>query len=91
MEESIDLFLVKHGGQLQELYNNINNYILDNQFNMLDRNLRCNRELKLSDFIQRVTEMYLYNLEHYSEENPTIDGAFREVLLQTAQELTDNE
>ena len=48
-------------------------------------------ELKLSDFIQRVTEMYLYNLKHYSEENPTIDGAFREVLLQTAQELTDNE
>ena len=48
-------------------------------------------ELKLSDFIQRVTEMYLYNLKHYPEENPTIDGAFREVLLQTSQELTDNE
>ena len=48
-------------------------------------------ELKLSDFIQRVTEMYLYNLENYPEENPTIDGAFREVLLQTTQELIDNE
>ena len=48
-------------------------------------------EFKLSDFIERVTEMYLYNLENYPEENPTIDGAFREVLLQTSQELTDNE
>ena len=42
-------------------------------------------EFKLSDFIERVTEMYLYNLENYPEENPTIDGAFREVLLQTSQ------
>jgi len=48
-------------------------------------------ELKLSDFIERVTDMYLYNLKHYPEENPTIDGAFREVLLQTSTELTDNE
>ena len=48
-------------------------------------------ELKLSDFIERVTDMYLYNLKHYPEENPTIDGAFREVLLQTSTELVDNE
>tara|TARA_R100000988_G_scaffold75032_1_gene39567 strand:+ start:799 stop:963 length:165 start_codon:yes stop_codon:yes gene_type:complete len=48
-------------------------------------------ELKLADFIERVTDMYKYNLEHYPEENPTIDGAFREVLLQTSMELTDNE
>ena len=48
-------------------------------------------KFKLSDFIQRITEMYLYNLEHYPEENPTIDGAFREVLLQTAEELLSNE
>ena len=48
-------------------------------------------ELKLSDFIERVTDMYLYNLKHYPEENPTIDGAFREVLLQTSTELTDND
>ncbi len=48
-------------------------------------------ELKLSDFIEKVTDMYLYNLKHYPEENPTIDGAFREVLLQTSTELVDNE
>jgi len=48
-------------------------------------------EFKLSDFIERVMNMYLYNLEHYPEENPTIDGAFREVLLQTSTELVDNE
>jgi len=48
-------------------------------------------ELKLSDFIERVTDMYLHNLKHYPEENPTIDGAFREVLLQTSTELVDNE
>ena len=48
-------------------------------------------ELKLSDFIERVTNMYLYNLKHYPEENPTIDGAFREVLLQTADELMGDE
>ena len=48
-------------------------------------------EFKLSDFIERVMSMYLYNLEHYSEENPTIDGAFREVLLQTSQEILNND
>ena len=32
------------------------------------------------EFISRVTEMYAHNLIHYSEENPTLDGAFREVL-----------
>ena len=48
-------------------------------------------EFKLADFIGRVMDMYLYNLKHYPEENPTIDGAFREVLLQTAEELTNNE
>jgi len=48
-------------------------------------------ELKLSDFIERVMNMYLYNLEHYPEEKPTIDGAFREVLLQTTQEILNND
>ena len=48
-------------------------------------------EFKLADFIGRVMDMYLHNLKHYPEENPTIDGAFREVLLQTAEELTNNE
>ena len=45
---------------------------------------------KLSDFMERVTEMYLYNLEHYPDEKPTIDGAFREVLLQISQELWED-
>ena len=67
MEESIDLFLVKHGGQLQELYNNINNYILDNQFNMLDRNLRCNRELKLSDFFDIISNSIHFEETIYSD------------------------
>ena len=48
-------------------------------------------ELKLSDFIERVMNMYLYNLEHYPEEKPTIDGAFREVLLQTTQEILNKD
>jgi hypothetical protein len=71
MEESIDLFLVKHGDQLQDLYNNINNYILDNQFNILDGNLRCNRELKLSDFFDIISHSIHFEetIESDSEEN----------------------
>ena len=38
-------------------------------------------ELKLSDFIEKITNMYLHNLE-----KPTIDGAFREVLQQIWEE-----
>ena len=48
-------------------------------------------DLTYYEFIEKVTSYYLHNLEHYPEEKPTIDGAFREVLLQTSQELTDNE
>lgn len=40
-------------------------------------------ELKLSDFIEKVTDMFLYNIEHYPDEKPTLDGAFREILLET--------
>tara|TARA_R100001510_G_scaffold21616_1_gene18928 strand:+ start:451 stop:621 length:171 start_codon:yes stop_codon:yes gene_type:complete len=43
-------------------------------------------ELKLSDFIEKITNMYLHNLEHYPDEKPTIDGAFREVLQQIWEE-----
>ena len=79
MEESIDLFLVKQGDQLQELYNNINNYILDNQFNILDRNLRCDRELKLSDFFDIISHSIYFEetIDCDSEENDNeyfIDG-----------------
>ena len=34
-----------------------------------------------AEFISRVTEMYAHNIVHYPEENPTLDGAFREVLV----------
>ena len=48
-------------------------------------------DLTYYEFIEKVTSYYLHNLEHYPEEKPTIDGAFREVLLQIAEELADNE
>tara|TARA_Y100001937_G_scaffold96264_1_gene130835 strand:+ start:390 stop:539 length:150 start_codon:yes stop_codon:yes gene_type:complete len=33
------------------------------------------------EFISRVTEMYAHNLVHYPDENPTLDGAFCEVMV----------
>ena len=53
---------------------------------MIDTN-----DLRYYEFLEKVTSYYLHNLEHYPEEKPTIDGAFREVLLQTAEELLSNE
>ena len=44
-------------------------------------------DLKYYEFLEKVIECYLYNLEHYPEEKPTIDGAFKEVLLQYTEEL----
>ena len=44
-------------------------------------------DLNYYEFIERVTNCYLHNLEHYPEEKPTIDGAFKEVLLQYTEEL----
>ena len=38
-----------------------------------------NAEL-IDDFLVKVSEMYLYNLEQYPEENPTMIGAFCEIL-----------
>ena len=38
-----------------------------------------NAEL-IDDFLVKVSEMYHYNLEQYPEENPTMIGAFCEIL-----------
>ena len=40
-----------------------------------------------NEFVERITNCHLHNLEHYPEEKPTIDGAFKEVLLQYTEEL----
>ena len=40
-----------------------------------------------ADFISTVTEMYAYNIVHYPGENPTLDGAFREVLVDMIDEV----
>ena len=34
----------------------------------------------VEEFLVKVSEMYQYNLEQYPEENPTMQGAFEEVL-----------
>ena len=44
-------------------------------------------DLRYYEFLEKVTSYYLHNLEHYPEEKPTIDGAFKEVLLQYTEEL----
>ena len=54
MDESLDLFLVKYSDSLQNLYNNIQNYISDNNFNILDRNLKFEREFKINDFLELI-------------------------------------
>tara|TARA_R100000781_G_C3978725_1_gene92760 strand:- start:269 stop:415 length:147 start_codon:yes stop_codon:yes gene_type:complete len=36
--------------------------------------------LTLENFMNRVLECYLTNIETYPEEKPTLDGAFREIL-----------
>ncbi len=35
---------------------------------------------QLENFLVKVSEMYQYNLEQYPEENPTMIGAFCEIL-----------
>ena len=54
MDESLDLFLVKYSDSLQNLYNNIQNYISDNNFNILDRNLKFDREFKINNFLELI-------------------------------------
>ncbi len=44
-------------------------------------------EITVKDFFDKVTAMYEHNLLHYPEEKPTIDGAFREVLLECAEDF----
>jgi hypothetical protein len=39
-----------------------------------------NLDMTMEDFLVKVSEMYQYNLEQYPEENPTMQGAFEEVL-----------
>tara|TARA_A100001515_G_scaffold72233_1_gene57522 strand:+ start:540 stop:725 length:186 start_codon:yes stop_codon:yes gene_type:complete len=48
-------------------------------------------DIRYYEFLEKVTNYYLHNLENYPEEKPTIDGAFREVLLELSRELTNNE
>tara|TARA_R110002020_G_scaffold253250_1_gene466988 strand:- start:218 stop:460 length:243 start_codon:yes stop_codon:yes gene_type:complete len=35
----------------------------------------------LSDFVDRVKEIHEYNLEQYPDENNTLEGAYRELLI----------
>ena len=37
-------------------------------------------DMTLENFMYRVYECYFTNIETYPEENPTLDGAFREIL-----------
>ena len=48
-------------------------------------------EITVKDFFDKVTAMYEHNLLHYSEEKPTIDGAFREVLWNVLKIFTMKE
>ena len=36
--------------------------------------------MTMEDFLVKVSELYQYNLEQYPEENPTMIGAFCEIL-----------
>ncbi len=39
----------------------------------------------VEEFLVKVSEMYQYNLEQYPEENPTMIGAFCEILEERKQ------
>ncbi len=41
------------------------------------------------DFMYRVYECYFTNLECYPDENPTLDGAFKEILDLVILEMTE--
>ena len=45
-----------------------------------DIKMNVNNYEELENFLVRVSEMYQYNLENYPEENPTMIGAFCEIL-----------
>lgn len=44
----------------------------------------------IEEFLVKVSEMYQYNLSNYPEENPTMLGAWQEV-LEELRELPDEE
>ena len=44
-------------------------------------------EITIKDFFEKVTEMYEHNLVHYPDEKPSIDGAFKEVLLKCTEDF----
>ena len=44
------------------------------------KKMNVNNYEELENFLVRVSEMYQYNLENYPEENPTMIGAFCEIL-----------
>ena len=46
------------------------------------KDIMKNLDMTMEDFLVKVSEMYQYNLEQYPEENPTMQGAFEEVLEQ---------
>jgi len=39
------------------------------------------------EFITRVTEMDAHNIINYGDENPTLDGAFHEILIDMVDEI----
>ena len=41
----------------------------------------------LLDFVDRVKEIHEYNLEQYPDENPTLEGAYRELLIDIVEEI----
>ena len=41
---------------------------------------RNDLDTSMEEFLIKVSEMYQYNLEQYPEENPTMIGAFCEIL-----------
>ncbi len=44
------------------------------------KKMNVNNYEELENFLVKVSEMYQYNLEQYPEENPTMIGAFCEIL-----------
>ena len=41
----------------------------------------------LSDFVDRVKEIHAYNLEQYSDEKPTLEGSYRELLIDIVEDI----
>jgi|TARA_R100000353_G_scaffold142256_1_gene101528 hypothetical protein len=41
----------------------------------------------LADFVDRVKEIHEYNLDAYSDENPTLEMAYRELITDIVEEI----